>query len=59
MMLLGEVTYSQHIYIYNNVMVGPHFYTRNRRAPMWQQSGTLQFCSCHGIAGFLVHELEI
>ena len=30
-----------------------------RRAPMWQQSGTLQFCSCHGIAGFLVHELEI
>ena len=30
-----------------------------RRAPMWQQSGTLQFCSCHGIAGFLVDELEI
>ena len=43
MMLLGEVTYSQHIYIYNNVMVGPqhiyiynnvmvgpHFYTRNK-----------------------------
>ena len=30
-----------------------------RWAPMWQQSGTLQFCSCHGIAGFLVHELEI
>ena len=27
-----------------------------RRAPMWQQSGTLQFCSCHGIAGFLVDE---
>ena len=32
---------------------------RVRRVPMWQQSGTLQFCSCHGIAGFLVHELEI
>ena len=30
-----------------------------RRASMWQQSGTLQFCSCHGIAGFLVDELEI
>ena len=30
-----------------------------RRVPMWQQSGTLQFCSCHGIAGFLVDELEI
>ena len=30
-----------------------------RRTPMWQQSGTLQFCSCHGIAGFLVDELEI
>ena len=25
-----------------------------RLAPMWQQSGTLLFCSCHGIAGFLV-----
>ena len=23
-----------------------------RLAPMWQQSGTLLFCSCHGIAGF-------
>ena len=28
-------------------------------APMWQQSGTLLFCSCHGIAGFLVDELQI
>ena len=28
-------------------------------APMWQQSGTLPFCSCHGIAGFLVDELQI
>ena len=37
--------------------------TRNpaipRLAPMWQQSGTLIFCSCHGIAGFLVDELQI
>ena len=30
-----------------------------RLAPMWQQSGTLLFCSCHGIAGFLVEELQI
>ena len=27
--------------------------------PMWQQSGTLLFCSCHGIAVFLVDELQI
>ena len=31
----------------------------DRLAPMWQQSGTLLFCSCHGIAGFLVDELQI
>ena len=31
----------------------------SRLAPMWQQSGTLPFCSCHGIAGFLVDELQI
>ena len=30
-----------------------------RLAPMWQQSGTLLFCSCHGIAGFLVDALQI
>ena len=30
-----------------------------RLAPMWQQSGTLLFCSCHGIAGLLVDELQI
>ena len=30
-----------------------------RLAPMWQQSGTLLFCSCHGIAGFFVDELQI
>ena len=30
-----------------------------RLAPMWQQFGTLLFCSCHGIAGFLVDELQI
>ena len=34
-----------------------------RLAPMWQQSGTLLFCmelpDCHGIAGFLVDELQI
>ena len=34
-------------------------YSINRLAPMWQQSGTLLFCSCHGIAGFLVDELQI
>ena len=32
---------------------------RPRLAPMWQQSGTSLFCSCHGIAGFLVDELQI
>ena len=32
---------------------------RVRLAPMWQQSGTLLFCSCHGIAGFLVDALQI
>ena len=26
---------------------------------MWQKSGTMLFCSCHGIAGFLVDELQI
>ena len=31
----------------------------SRLAPMWQQSGTLLFCSCHEIAGFLVDELQI
>ena len=30
-----------------------------RLAPMWQQYGTLIFCSCHEIAGFLVDELQI
>ena len=25
----------------------------------WRQCGTLLFCSCHGIAGFLVDELQI
>ena len=30
-----------------------------RLAPMWQQSGTLLFCNCHGIAEFLVDELQI
>ena len=30
-----------------------------RLAPMCQQSGTLLFCSCHGIAGFFVDELQI
>ena len=31
-----------------------------RQCPMamWQQSGTLPFSSCHGIAGFLVDELQ-
>ena len=31
----------------------------SRLAPMWQQSGTLLFDSCYGIAGFLVDELQI
>ena len=30
-----------------------------RLALMWQQSGTLLLCSCHGIAGFIVDELQI
>ena len=30
-----------------------------RRVPMWQQSGTLLFGSCHGIARFLVDESQI
>ena len=30
-----------------------------RLAQMWQQSGTLLFSSCHGIAEFLVDELQI
>ena len=33
--------------------------TLARLAPMWQQPGTLLFCSCHGIAGLLVDELQI
>ena len=32
---------------------------RVRLAPMWQQSGTLLFDSCHGIDGFFVDELQI
>ena len=36
-----------------------YFILKVRLAPMWQQSGTLLFCSCHGIAGFLVDELQI
>ena len=35
------------------------FLHMGRLAPMWQQSGTLLFCSCHGIAEFLVDELQI
>ena len=31
----------------------------HRLAPMWQQSATLLFCSCHRIAEFLVDELQI
>ena len=30
-----------------------------RRVPMWQQSGTLLFGSCHGIVRFLVDESQI
>ena len=37
----------------------PGAWSTVRLAPMWQQSGTLLFCSCHGIAGFLVDELQI
>ena len=36
-----------------------YFGTLIRLVPMWQHSGTLLFCSCHGIAGFLVDELQI
>ena len=38
---------------------GTYTWSRGRLAPMCQQSGTLLFCSCHGIAGFLVDELQI
>ena len=31
----------------------------NRQGYLFQQSGNLIFCSCHGIAGFLVDELQI
>ena len=34
-------------------------YSKGRLAPMWQQSGTLLLCSCHGIVGFFVDELQI
>ena len=54
---------------YNRVILSIKFFScdfvtikwmdSNRLAPMWQQSGTLLFCSCHGIAGFLVDELQI
>ena len=42
-------------------IVPNHIYisTQDRLAPMWQQSGTLLFCSCPEIAGFLVDELQI
>ena len=33
------------------------FHHVGRPAPMWQQSGILLFCSCHGIAGLFVDEL--
>ena len=35
------------------------YYIFNRRVPMWPQSGTLLFGSCHGIARFLVDDSEI
>ena len=43
-------------FIYNNDIAAAR--VELRLAPMWQQSGTLLFCS-HGFAGFLVDELEI
>ena len=36
-----------------------NLYRTYRLASMWQLSGTLLICSCHGIAGFLVDELQI
>ena len=36
-----------------------HIGVNTRLAPMWQQSGTLLFCNCHGIAKFFVDELQI
>ena len=44
---------------YQNIATLTPVYCYPRLAPMWQQSGTLLFCSCHGIAGFLVDELQI
>ena len=45
----------------NHLLLAVNHYSLNmsRLAPMWQQPGTLLFCSCHGIAGFLVDELQI
>ena len=42
-----------------NILNFNNFVVHSRLAPMWQQSGALLFCSCHGIAGFLVDELQI
>ena len=49
-----HIGYAYRIYPY-----GQFFSSNSRLAPMWQQSGTLLFDSCHVIAGFLVDDLQI
>ena len=45
--------------LYSRKDLAKEKYKEGRLAPMWQQSGTLLFCSCHGIDGFLVDALQI
>ena len=48
-----------HVHFLKIISKLKNVYYSTRLAPMWQQSGTLLFCSCHGIAEFLVDELQI
>ena len=57
--LIRRDTTQNHVGDQNPHMILSRRYDQPRLAPMWQQSGTLLFCSCHGIAGFLVDELQI
>ena len=56
---LQSTVHSWTIIMHLKVRMQIYNYRNTRLAPMWQQSGTLLFCSCHGIAGFLVDELQI
>ena len=54
-----------HLKISTGLFLAPKIFRKEmdnisiRLAPMWQQSGTLLLCSCHGIVGFFVDELQI